>query len=57
MSADSTTPQDDLVRTLDRLAAGAGQSTQRNTSLPQPSLAPAIPARTGSALSAAPTNA
>lgn len=49
-------PRDDLVKTLDRLSAGAGLSTQRNTSLPSPAPAPAIPARTGSALSAAPTN-
>ena len=48
--------QEDIVRSLDRLTAAAGQNTHRNTALPQPQLAPAIPARTGSVLSAAPTN-
>lgn len=42
-------PQDDIVRTLDRLTAGAaaGLNTQQNRTLPQAQIAPPIPARVG----------
>ena len=40
-------PQEDIVRTLDRLAAGAGLSTQQNRTLPSAQIAPPIHARVG----------
>jgi hypothetical protein len=47
----ATAPQDDLVKTLDRLTAGAGLSTQQNRSLPAAQIVPPIPSRVGVAQS------
>ncbi|HRF06295.1 hypothetical protein [Accumulibacter sp.] len=47
----ATAPQDDLVKTLDRLTAGAGLSTQQNRSLPAAQVVPPIPSRVGVAQS------
>ncbi|HNP41533.1 MAG TPA: hypothetical protein PKI24_18175 [Nitrospira sp.] len=56
MSTKNTQDPKGLVSTLDRLSAGVGVTTQKPGVLPAAQALPAIPTRTGSAVSGAPTN-